>query len=277
MQYKEIDIKFNPANQYKDILIAQLYNIDFDSFLEYEKGIKAYVKIDVFSEEKFNKIIKDISLNIDIEFKIINLENKNWNEKWEANFSPVFVGKKCVIRADFHLKSNDVEYDIVINPKMSFGTGHHETTHLMIEKMFDLNFYNKKVIDIGCGTSVLSILASKLKAQTITAIDTDIWAYNNSIENIDRNNVSNVNLINDNIYNIKHQQFDIILANINRNVILEDITTYATFVTEKSDVLLSGFLKEDTAEILKKSEQLGFELVDSKNKNKWQIIHLKYR
>ena len=185
------------------------------------------------------------------------------------------INDRCIVRADFHNSFPDKEYDLIVNPKMSFGTGHHATTFLMLNKMFDLNFKYKNVLDVGSGTGILSILASKLEAKQVVGIDNDRWSFDNSNDNAVLNNVTNIQFINGTIKDLENKKFDIILVNINRETIIKDISYYSLFMNPGSDILLSGFLEEDTQLILNKSEQLSLELVSSENKKEWQILHLR--
>ena len=219
--------------------------------------------------------MNDLPADVVSSFSISELENKNWNARWEDSFDPVHVTDNCVVRADFHTSFPEKKYDIIITPKMSFGTGHHATTSLMMRQMSQLDFSSKFVLDVGSGTGVLSILASKKQAKHIIAVDIDEWAYKNSQENILLNSVSNIELIQGDISAIKDKVFDILLVNINRNIILSQISTYYNLMKSYADILLSGFFVDDMNLILNKTEQIGFELICSENKNEWQLLHLR--
>ena len=274
MEYTEVDIRLNPVVPFADILVARLNEIDFESYAEDETGVRAYAQTHLINEDAVKVIIKEVSELCQLSYTIKEIKQENWNKKWEDNFEPVHINDKCVIRSDFHETFHSKKYELIITPKMSFGTGHHETTFLLINTMFSIDFKDKSVLDMGSGTGVLAILASKLGADSIVGIDFDQWAYENALENVVLNSVSNINFIHGDANAIGDAQFDVILANINRNVILKDIEVYLKAMNEKSQILLSGFLKEDIPLILEKSEQLGLELVDSKHKNKWQMLHL---
>ena len=275
MKYIQIDIKLTIVDPYSEILIARLDQLNFDSFFEYKNGLKAYVNYNLYDQQLFDNVLNDLPNDVVSSFSISELENKNWNARWEDSFSPVHVTDNCVVRADFHKSFPEKEFDIIITPKMSFGTGHHATTSLMMCKMCQLDFSSKIVLDVGTGTGVLSILASKKQAKHIIAVDNDEWAYKNSQENILLNSVSNIDLIQGDISAVKDKFFDILLVNINRNIILSQITTYYNLMTSQADILLSGFLIDDMMLILNKIEQIGFELICSENKNEWQLLHLR--
>ena len=275
MEYTEIDIRLKPVVPFADILVARLNEIEFESYCEDENGLRAYVQTHLLDENAVKEIINEVAKLCELSYMITKVKQENWNKKWENNFEPVHINDKCVIRAHFHAAFPDVEHEIIITPKMSFGTGHHETTFLVMNEMFAMDFKDKTVLDMGSGTGVLAILAAKLGATSLIGIDFDEWAYENAVENAQINAISTISFLHGDSNLIGDATFDIILANINRNIILQDIATYVKAMNTKSEILFSGFLKEDIPLILEKSEQLGLELVDSKNKKKWQMLHLK--
>ena len=275
MEYTEIDIRLKPVVPFADILVAKLNEIEFESYCEDEYGVKAYLQTHLLDEIAVKEIINEVANLCELSFTITKVKQENWNKKWENNFEPVHINDKCVIRAHFHAAFPDIEHEIIITPKMSFGTGHHETTSLVMNEMFGIDFIDKSVLDMGSGTGVLAILAAKLGATSLIGIDFDEWAYENAVENAEINAISTISFINGDANAIGDATFDIILANINRNIILQDIATYVKAMNIKSEIIFSGFLKEDIPLILEKSEQLGLELVVSKHKNKWQMLHLK--
>ena len=275
MEYIEIDIRLKLVNPYAEIFIARLNEIKYESFSTDAGGLKAYIRFDLFNKEKLTEIVNDISSFTKIDLSINSIKKENWNADWENNYSPVHINKDCVIRAHFHDRFPNIEHEIIITPKMSFGTGHHETTFLVMNQIFELNLEGKHVLDIGSGTGVLSILASKLGAKKIVGIDIDKWAYENAIENLKLNNISNIQFLEGTVESIGKNMYDVVLANINRNIILADIHKYVRAMRPKSDIILSGFLKQDVKIILNKIKQLKFNLVASKNKNKWQMLHLR--
>jgi ribosomal protein L11 methyltransferase len=275
MEYTELDIRLKDPNPFSEIIIARLNDIDFETFLEDENGVKCYIKSESFNEDNIKSIIDVVSQQTSLQYSIKKIPQKNWNAEWEKNFTPVVINSRCVIRADFHSPCKDIEEEIIINPKMSFGTGHHETTFLMINHLYSINLIDKNVLDMGSGTGVLSIASSKLGAKNVTGIDIDKWAYENSIENTRLNNIDNINFILGDVDSLDDLIFDIILANINRNIILRDLPVYHQSLSIDGELLISGFLHEDINMILSKAKKLGFKLINKKNKNQWYMLHLR--
>ncbi len=275
MDYTELDIRLKEISPFADILVARLNEIEFESYSEDENGLKAYVQTQLLDKDAVKEIVSEISELTELSFSMNNIKKENWNMQWESNYSPVFINKNCVVRAHFHSVALDVKYEIIITPKMSFGTGHHETTSLMMNEMFNIDFKGKSVLDMGTGTGVLAILASKLGAKDLVGIDFDDWAFENAKENAVLNNISNIHFIHGDANAIGSIRYDVVLANINRNIILNDIEIYVEAMGDTSILLLSGFLEEDIPLILGKAESLGLKLVVLKNKSKWQMLHLK--
>ena len=275
MDYSEVNIRLKELNPFADIIVARFNEIEFESYVEDCHGVKAYIQTHLLDKESVNDILVEVANLTELSYKISKIEQENWNQQWESNFVPIFINEKCVVRACFHEPIPNIEHEIIITPRMSFGTGHHETTALVMNEMFELDFKEKAVLDMGSGTGVLAILASLLGASYLMGIDIDGWAFKNAIENAAINHVSNIQFLHGDIKVIGEENFDIILANINRNIILQDIEKYVGALNENSDILLSGFLEEDIPLILEKSEQLGLALVVLKNNNKWQMLHLR--
>ena len=271
MKYTELSFSFSPNTDRADIVIAKLNEIEFESYVETENGVDAYIQEGLFNQDKLMEVIEDLKSLFQFKYTIKGIKQENWNQQWEDNFNPVEINKDCFIRAHFHDKI-DCNYEIIITPKMSFGTGHHETTFLMMNEMFQIDFKNKKVLDMGCGTGVLAILSKKLGASDIQAIDIDEWCYENSVENAILNNTEEIDFMLGDVADI-NRKFDVVLANINRNIILEDINKYIDSMNRNSDLLLSGFLSEDVVIIRDKVESLGLSFVSHKNKNKWNLLH----
>jgi len=265
------DFKVDPLYPGCEILIAQLSQLGFDSFQENNDGISAYIDSSVLSTVKVQDIQILNSTEFNISFESNNVKKQNWNIKWESNFEPIYIDKICCVRAPFHKKSN-FKYDLVIEPKMSFGTGHHETTSMMISFILANSFYNSSVCDIGSGTAVLAILAEKRGANRIDAIDIDNWCYLNSIENIKRNNSENINVYEGEVEKLMHFKYDNIFANINLNVLLADIPIYSKMLNKDGVLYLSGFYKKDIKSIEKVAEISNLSLVDSKVKNQWVAL-----
>ncbi len=272
MDYIELDCSIQPKNKGLDIVIAALGEIGFESFEETEQGVKAYIQVNSFSAEALEK---NVYLKENDFFKVSFIKQlikaQNWNEVWESNFEPVIISTVC-IRAPFHLPFKNIEYDIIIEPKMSFGTGHHETTSLMVEEMLSLDYVSKEVLDMGCGTGILAILATKKGAANVTAVDIDEWACANSKENIVRNNTSEIKVIHGDIESLGKQKFDVILANINRNILLKDLPQYYQLLSQKGILLMSGFLDVDSTIIKEASQKLGLSTDYNNTKNHWTII-----
>ena len=254
-----------------EIIISQLYVLDFDSFEESNKVLKAYISSDKYD----NHLIKKINENDILKkysFQINNLENKNWNNIWEANFKPV-VFDDIIIRAPFHKIDKKSNFDIVINPKMSFGTGHHETTRLMLKSMSKLKFTPNKILDFGCGTGVLSIFSEKKWNANILALDIDKWAYNNSIENIKHNLCKKIEVANLDISMLNSDnQFDLILANINTNTIINSLPRVKKLLQNEGRLIISGFYFQDFEKINNKAIHFGLSIINKFENNDWQCI-----
>ena len=256
-----------------EILIAELGYGGFESFVETENGVTAYIQ----KEEWNSDILDDVQILKSDEFKISyifnEIEQTNWNEEWEKNFPPIVVDDVCTVRAPFH-DVPKTKYDIIIEPKMSFGTGHHETTHMMIQHILNNDFSNKSVLDMGCGTGVLAILAEMKGAVKIDAIDIDNWCYLNSLENVQRNNCKHISVYEGDASLLKEKAYDVIIANINRNILLADMSKYVTCLKKEGLLFLSGFYKDDISIINKECSKYGLKLQESLEKNNW--VSLKF-
>lgn len=274
MAMRFIEVKINCSPTVAEILIAELVAIGYDSFQELDSGIDAYVEQDAFSESRLKEIIQKYSSEESITYSFGLLEDKNWNEEWEKNFQPVIIGEKCIVRASFHSPDKNYLYDIVINPKMSFGTGHHETTSMMISHQLELNHQGKTVMDAGSGTGILAILASKLGASVIDAFDIEDWAFENLKENTTLNNCLNVFVGKGTIatVSLREKTYDIILANINRNVLLEEMANYSSRLKQKGTLVLSGFYVEDIPLVETEANSHELVKVSSKEQNKWASL-----
>ena len=246
--YLEFNFKIQPLQPWNEILMAELIEIGFDSFTEEYDGILGYIQKELFKEEELKEVqlLQNPDINISYTFK--EMPNINWNEEWEKNFSPINIEDQVSIRAEFHENQN-LPHEIIIQPKMSFGTGHHATTYLMIQQMLDMDFENKTVLDMGCGTSVLAIFAKQQGAGKTVAIDIDEWSVENSIENAARNKVE-LEISQGTANNLGSENFDIILANINRNILISDIPTYVSILNNGGQLLLSGLCFFDVDDIL---------------------------
>jgi len=271
--YLEFNFKINPLNPWNEILMAELIEIGFDSFTEENEGILAYIQKDIFSEEQLENVGILHREDIQISFTYQEMPNINWNEEWEKNFSPINVEDKVLIRAEFH-DPDPTMHEIVIQPKMSFGTGHHPTTHLMIQQMLEMDFEGKKVLDMGCGTSVLAIFAKQKGAAEVTAIDIDEWSVENSIENAQRNGVE-LKISKGTAENLGNEMFDIILANINRNILISDIPAYVSVLNNGGKLLLSGLCFFDVNDILEVCTSQGLILENKQQREEWISLLLK--
>lgn len=250
-------------------LMALLGQLGFESFVEEDDSLLAYIQSSQFNPEIFGNIA-NWPENIDLQkFSWKVIPEQNWNAVWEENFQPVTIAGRCHIRAPFHPVMGNMEYEIIIEPKMSFGTAHHETTALMIEYLLETELKGKKILDMGCGTGVLAILAALKGAKDITAIDIDEWAYKNTIENIQRNNTDFINVYHGDASLLKDQKFNIIIANINRNILLEDMLVYSKCLEDNGLLLLSGFYNEDLNVITKSAATEGLKYASHNEQNRW--------
>ena len=270
--YIAYDFNVSPKEPATEMLIAQLGYVGFESFVEQDYGVTAYIQ----KQEWNSKILEDVFLLHSNEFNITFEHNEiaqtNWNEEWEKNFNPIQVDDLVSIRAPFHTNPL-LQFDIVIEPKMSFGTGHHETTHMMVQHLLALDLDTKKVLDMGCGTGILAIFAEMKGAKPIDAIDIDSWCYENSLENIQRNNCNHITVYEGDASLLK-EKYDVIIANINRNILLSDMKTYTDCLNENGVLLLSGFYKEDIVIIEDEVTKYGLTFETMIQKNNW--VALKY-
>ena len=278
MKYFEVTFSVNPCNETAtDILSALTAEIGFESFVECEGGMQAYVQQSLFDEEALKGIISDFPIqDTEITYTITEPEDKDWNEEWEKNFfQPIVIDNRCVIHSTFHKDYPKAEYDIVINPQMAFGTGHHETTSSILGELLDADLKGKSVLDMGCGTSILAILASMRGADPVTAIDIDDWCVNNSRDNIALNNIYNIPVeLGDASLLEGRKPFDVIIANINRNILLNDMVAYTACMHKGSEIYMSGFYVQDIEAIRSKGESLGLKFVHYREKNNWAAVKL---
>jgi len=255
----------------REVLIAELSEIAYEGFEEAEEALIAYIQNDAFNEQA----LKDIMLQHGSIYTTTSIPEQNWNSIWEQNFEPVVVDGVCIVRADFHDIEIITPYEIIITPKMSFGTGHHATTQLMMQQMSKIDFVNKHVFDFGTGTGILAILAEMLGAASVLAIDNDEWSFENAGENIARNSCRNIYLERGSLEDVLPKTFDIILANINRNILLSYMATLYNFTAESGFVLMSGLLYEDKDIIAEAAQKQGFSLQGYQELNKWLIVLFK--
>ncbi|MFD2512694.1 50S ribosomal protein L11 methyltransferase [Pontibacter locisalis] len=268
MDFIEVTLKVNA--DFADILTAELGELGFDAFVETKDGFSAYIDEDEYSEEELEAVLSRYADLVQVEYATQRIERQNWNEEWEKNFEPLFIGGKVSVRASFHEKPEAAKYDIVINPKMSFGTGHHETTTLMIENQLTLDHQGKRVLDMGCGTGILAIMAGELGASEIVAVEIEDWTVENARENAALNNYEAIDVRLGGAETIAGDQpYDIILANINRNVLLEDMPAYKAVLKPEGWLLLSGFYTEDLPMIQERAAELGLNYISHRVKNNW--------
>ncbi|TDQ29134.1 50S ribosomal protein L11 methyltransferase [Zeaxanthinibacter enoshimensis] len=264
----EYSFSLKPVQPYSDILVAELSELGFDSFVENEDGLLAYIEADSWHKDILSgiHILKQAAAGINYNYK--RVAQQNWNAKWEADFHPIELGDLCRVRAPFHEKK-DVKYDIEIAPKMSFGTGHHETTYMMLQWALEVDFDGLSVLDMGCGTGVLAIIAAMKGAAEIDAIDIDSWSYENARENAERNGQEHIRVLHGDAELLGEKLYDLIFANINKNILLQDIPVYASCLKENGILLLSGFYKEDLDDITGRCAEFGLNHQKNILKNNW--------
>jgi ribosomal protein L11 methyltransferase len=273
MGYIEVYFKLEPLLPAREVLYAELGDKGFEAFEDEVDGVRAYIKQEQFTEF----LLKDLMISgiedqkVDVSIKTI--ANQNWNALWESNFDPIIINSKCIIRAPFHA-IDKVEYDLIISPQMSFGTGHHETTFLMSKELFSLDLKSIDLLDMGSGTGVLAILAEKLGAKNIKAIDIEEGAYINTIDNCKLNNTKNIIVEKGDSELLEDSLFQVILANINKNILLQDISVYSSCLTKGGKLLLSGFFTTDVAELRNEASDNGLKFVKVEEKNNWAMLML---
>ena len=276
MKYFEVTFTTQPCNEtINDIVSALAGEIGFESFVEWEEGVQAYIQQSLFDKEALAQMVANFPLpDTQITYTIQEAEDKDWNEEWEKNFfQPIVIGDRCCIHSTFHQDTPKTEYEILINPQMAFGTGHHETTSSIICELLDADLKDKTVLDMGCGTSILAILASMRGAKALTAIDIDDWCVNNSRDNIELNGINNITVELGDANLLKGREpFDVIIANINRNILLADMAQYAACMHKGSELYMSGFYVQDIPAIQEKAESLGMTFVHHREKNNWAAV-----
>jgi ribosomal protein L11 methyltransferase len=269
MDYLKYIISITPDNQeFRDILMATLGDAGFESFVENEHNIDAFIKEECYRKDILDQINFEPLFNI--QFQIEKIPDQNWNELWEKNyFKPLIVADRCVVRAPFHTDYPEMEIEIVIEPNMAFGTGNHETTCMMMEYILESKLNGRRVLDMGCGTGILSILASKCGAEKIVAIDIDKWSFEGTSENALINGATNITTIHGDANSIPREKFDLILANIHKNIIMSDLSTYFKALNPEGSIIVSGIYLADLDDILKVSKKIGLTQTSLKTKNNW--------
>jgi ribosomal protein L11 methyltransferase len=271
MDYIKVTIKITPFQEWLgDVLNSQLADVGFDSFVEIENGFEAYIPANLFEEEKVNEILSKFGNDFLFETESEFIKDQNWNTEWEKHyFKPLIIGNELLIRAPFHTEYPNAKYEIIIEPNMAFGTGNHETTATIIESILKNNLTGKTILDMGCGTGILSILASMKGAEQITAIDIDKWSYEGTLENAQLNNIKNIDIYLGDAGLLGEKSFDLIFANIHKNVLLNDMQAYFNVLNAGGTLIMSGFYTEDIPDIKAKAESLGMKDAGFVEKNNW--------
>lgn len=276
MKYLEFIFHTEPCTEVvNDVLSAVLGEVGFESFVEQEGGIAAYIQTSLYDEEALKSTLDSFPLaDTTLTYTYKEAEDKDWNEEWEKNFfQPIVIGNRCVIHSTFHHDVPQAEYDIVINPQMAFGTGHHETTSLIIGELLEADLQGKALLDMGCGTSILAILARMRGAAPCTAIDIDEWCVRNSLENIELNHVDNISVFQGDASILPDKgPFDVVIANINRNILLNDMKHYVARMNPGARLFMSGFYTDDIPAIREEAERNGLRFVHHKEKNRWAAV-----
>ena len=276
MKYLEFTFRTQPCTETaNDVLCAVLGEVGFESFVEQPDGLAAYIQKDLYDEDAVRQAVADFPLpDTTVTYSSVEAEDKDWNEEWEKNFfQPIVIGDRCVVHSTFHHDVPQVPYDIVINPQMAFGTGHHETTSLIIGELLDSDLQGKSVLDMGCGTSILAILARMRGAARCTAVDIDDWCVRNSLENITLNHLDSIDVYQGDASSLADKgPFDVVIANINRNILLADMKYYTARMNPDATLLMSGFYTDDIAAIRAEAESLGLTFVEYREKNRWAAV-----
>jgi ribosomal protein L11 methyltransferase len=270
MKYIEYYFNVNEPEVYRDILLAMLGDQPFESFEETPKGLKAFIPISKLNRIAIKEWIETLSFVVS--FEITEIDSVNWNEEWERDYKPIMVENQCLIRAPFHPNDPRFLYQLIIKPQMSFGTGHHDTTYLMIKHLLNENIYNKSLLDMGCGTGVLAILAEQRGANPVWAIDNDDWAYKNTISNCLLNGTEFVSVKYGDGEAIPNKKFHLIVANINKNILKSDMATYVNHLEDKGILLLSGFFEVDIDDMKKEIKKCGLTVNRTDSLNEWAFI-----
>lgn len=271
MAYLEFEIPvLSWSSTEKEILFARMGEVGFEGFAEGEEQIQAYIKEEVYSSENMNQVIDELAdSGIHVQYRYHLKNDQNWNEEWEKKFDPVLINERVLIRAPFHSSDNDRDITLLIEPKMSFGTGHHFTTRLMLQEMDRMDLREASVLDMGCGTGVLGIFACHKGATRVLGIDNDQWAYENALENRDRNNAGLMEIRLSDASSLGDECFDLVLANITRNTLVKDMEAYANSLNSGGSLLLSGFLAEDVLYVLNEAYRCGVKHLKTSEEASW--------
>lgn len=271
MQYNQVLFKCDPYSEtVTDILSAMLAEIGFESFVRGEDALEAYVPQPLFSRSELDQVLADLPLEVEISYTVQTMEDKNWNEEWEKNyFNPIVIGDECCIHSSFHQPEGTYRYPILIDPKMSFGTGHHQTTLLILKEILAMELSGKCVLDMGCGTGVLAILAAMKGAAPVTAIDIEEWAYNNAMENVVLNGMTSIRVLQGGAELLGEERYDVIFANINRNILLQDLPHYEAVLKQGGIIVMSGFYLDDLPAIRSRANELGLSFDHLREMDRW--------
>jgi ribosomal protein L11 methyltransferase len=277
MNYYELSVQVSNFDQWNDILVAYLAELDFESFQEESPNVRAYIQESAYNGASLQALFNQLQAEEQViqSFQVKLIPQQNWNAQWESQFEPVFIGEDIRVVAPFHQLAPFDGIEIMIEPKMSFGTGHHQTTHLMCETMFEMDFSSKRVLDMGSGTGVLAILAEKRGATDIVAIDIEEWSAENCADNALRNSCTKIQSLHGGLEVIPSQEFDIILANINKNVLTAQMATYAARMNSGAHLLLSGFFVSDTDELKMLASHLNLHFIDQHEREGWAVLIFK--
>jgi len=269
MEYVEVTFHLSPKEPWNDLLADALGEIGFESFMDQDELFLAYVQKSEFSEEALKEIWVLNEDEVAVQYEYQTVPNENWNKKWEDNFHPVDVDDQVIIRASFHQIDKSYPYEILIDPKMAFGTGHHQSTFLMVMQMLSLDFSEKRVLDMGSGTGVLAILAKMRHAGYTKAVDNNDWAYESTKENVEANGYPDIEVVLGDIDSVKSDQYDVILANINRNIVIDQMSYYVKMLPDGGELLTSGFFEHDASLIMDAATKAGFTLIKENYRNDW--------
>lgn len=271
MKYIQATFSFNAIEEYQqDLLIADLADIGFNTFEDAKEGFAAFVEVSSFHEDQLKDVLQQFEGEFQCSYVLTEIEGKNWNEEWEKNFEPLIIDEQCYVRATFHEAKPQYKYEIVIDPKMAFGTGHHQTTTMMMQYLLAADMEHKEVLDMGCGTAILAILAAKMGASKLLAIDNDEVCYQSSLENAALNGIENLTALCGGKEVIPETNFDVILANINRNILLDQIPAYAKVLKSGGNIFFSGFYETpDLGMIVEACELFEIKYVDHKRNGEW--------
>jgi len=268
-----LNVKFSCKPDFTEILIAELSMLDYDSMMETDSGLEAYIKPEKFNENDIKDLINQYQEVSPISYEIEEVKERNWNEEWEKNYEPIKVDDKVLVRSTFHEVDVSVPYEVIINPRMSFGTGHHATTYLMIKNQLEIDHKGKRVLDAGCGTAILAVMAEKLGAADVIAYDNSSWSTENAPENVELNNCKHIQVLEGTIDTLNLEgTFDIILANINRNVLLDEMPQYIEHLSDRGLIVFSGFYEINEEDLRNAAKSSGLQLETKHTRDGWSSL-----